>query len=119
MREIAVRTYSPKNRTLRTHLGFVKRQGQCEQPCDQGNLGWRAKGTMEDFSGAHTKPFQHGYVPGMRLEDMAKGDHKGKNQVKWDKSERQNLWGILGPRSVGTRSGPDWSTGVKDGVSLP
>lgn len=101
LREITVRTYSPKSRTMRTHLGFVKKQGQCEQPCNWGSLGWRAVGTLEDISGAHTKRFRHGYMIRMMLADMTRGDHSENIKSSGTKARDKicgavwapNLWG--------------------------
>lgn len=56
--------------------------------------------TWAGGQGAHTE-----------LSSMASGrdDHSEKIKAKWDKGEGHNLWGSLGPKSMGTVSGPDRS----------
>lgn len=43
----------------------------------------------------------YGSVARMSLGHMARGNHSEKSMSKWDKGERPNLWGSLGPHIYG------------------
>ena len=90
MREISIRTYNPKHRTLVTHLGFAERKGQCEQPYGQENLVLRTVEVMGCQKSTH-KVLWYGSVARARLRDMARGNHSEKIKSKKDKGERSDL----------------------------
>lgn len=86
MREISVRTYSPKHKTLVTHPGFVERQGQCEQPYGREILVWRAAGS-QDVRRALTN-IVYESVAKVRLGDATRDNNSEKIKSQQDKGER-------------------------------